>query len=174
MANDHFKTSQENKFMLQSINQRLDEMSTHHKMLENQIAQQASSSTRYQGKLPSKPDFHQKEHVNAITLRSGTAYKSPPPKEKDTSPRMPIIVEEGEEEVEEEIPTPREVPSKSSTKEVAKDTTKEPSPYKPPMPFPQRQLKKNNDSHFQKICGDDEEDQCDTTNLRGNIPNAPL
>ncbi|CAM8900160.1 unnamed protein product [Rhodiola kirilowii] len=132
MAQDQFKASQENKFMFQSINQRLDEMSTHHKMLENQIAQQASGSTRYQGKLPSKPDFHQNEHVNAITLRSGTAYKLPSPKEKDASTRMPIIIEEGEEEVEEEIPTPKGVPSKSSTNEV----TKEPSPYKPPMPFP--------------------------------------
>ncbi|CAM8956790.1 unnamed protein product [Rhodiola kirilowii] len=148
LAQDQFKASQENKFMFQSINQRLDEMSTHHKMLENQIAQQASGSTRYQGKLPSKPDFHQNEHVNAITFRSGTAYKSPSPKEKDESTRMPIIIEEGEEEVEEEIPTPKEVPSKSSTK----GATKEPSPYKPPMPFPQRQLKKNNESHFQKFA----------------------
>ncbi|CAM8885367.1 unnamed protein product [Rhodiola kirilowii] len=35
LAQDQFKASQENKFMFQSINQRLDEMSTHHKMLEN-------------------------------------------------------------------------------------------------------------------------------------------
>ncbi|CAM8959357.1 unnamed protein product [Rhodiola kirilowii] len=65
---------------------------------------------------------------------------------------MPIIIEEGEEEVEEEIHMPKETPSKISAKEVAKDTTKEPSPYKPPMPFPQRQLKKNNESHFQKFA----------------------
>ncbi|CAM8905422.1 unnamed protein product [Rhodiola kirilowii] len=127
-------------------------MSTHHKMLETQIAQQASSSTRYQGKLPSKLEFHHNEHVNAITLRSGTTYTSPSPKEKDTSTRMPIIIEEGEEEIEEEFPMPKEVASKTSTKEVAKDTTKEPPPYKPPMPFPQRQLKKNNESHFQKFA----------------------
>ncbi|CAM8895881.1 unnamed protein product [Rhodiola kirilowii] len=152
MAQDQFKASQENKFMFQSINQRLDEMSTHHKMLENQIAQQASSSTRYPGKLPSKPDFHQNEHVNAISLRSGTTYKPPTPKEKDASTRMPIIVEEGEDEVEEEIPAPKEVPSKRSTKEVTKNAPKEPSPYKPPMPFPQRQLKKNNESHFQRFA----------------------
>ncbi|CAM8964155.1 unnamed protein product [Rhodiola kirilowii] len=137
---------------LQSMNQRMDEMSTHNKMLENQIAQQASSSARHPGKLPSKPDFHQNEHVNAISLRSGTTYKPPSPKEKDTSARMPIIVEESEEEVEEEIPTPKEVPPRSSMKETAKDATKEPSPYKPPMPFPQRQLKKNNESHFQKFA----------------------
>ncbi|CAM8903112.1 unnamed protein product [Rhodiola kirilowii] len=95
LAQDQFKASQENKFMFQSTKQRLDEMAIHHKMLENQIAQQASGSTRYQGKLPSKLDFHQNEHVNAITLRSGTTYKPPSPKEKDASTRMPIIIEEG-------------------------------------------------------------------------------
>ncbi|CAM8904938.1 unnamed protein product [Rhodiola kirilowii] len=47
---------------------------------------------------------------------------------------------------------PKEVPSKNSTNEVAKDATKEPSPYKPPMPFPQRKLKKDNESHFQKFA----------------------
>ncbi|CAM8934899.1 unnamed protein product [Rhodiola kirilowii] len=93
--------------------QKMDEMSTHNKMLENQIAQQASSSARYPGKLPSKPDFHQNEHVNAISLRSGTTYKPPSPREKNASARIPIIVEESEEEVEEEIPTPKEVPSKA-------------------------------------------------------------
>ncbi|CAM8896361.1 unnamed protein product [Rhodiola kirilowii] len=149
------KAAQDSAMMfqtLQTMNQRMDEMSTHNKLLENQIAQQASSSAKYPGKLPSKLDFHQNEHVNAISLRSGTTYKPPSPKEKDTSARMPIIVKESKEEVEEEIPTPKEVPSKSSMKEAAKESTKEPPPYKPPMPFPQRQLKKNNESHFQKFA----------------------
>ncbi|CAM8994451.1 unnamed protein product [Rhodiola kirilowii] len=83
---------------------KMDEMSTHNKMLENQIAEQASSSTRYPGKLPSKPDFHQDEHVNAITLRSGKDYE--PPQSK---------------------------------------------PEKPPVPFPQRFLKKKNDQHFNRF-----------------------
>ncbi|CAM8957561.1 unnamed protein product [Rhodiola kirilowii] len=122
------KAAQDNAMMYQALTQRMDEMSTHSKMLETQLAQQASSSSRQQGKLPSKLDFHQNEHVNAISLRSGTTYKPPSPKEKDASTRMPIIVEEEEEEVEEEIPTPKEVPSKSSTKEMAKDATKKPSP----------------------------------------------
>ncbi|CAM8943254.1 unnamed protein product [Rhodiola kirilowii] len=158
IVQDQVKVNNENKFMFQSINQtlqtmgqRMDEISTHNKMLENQIAQQASSSTRYPGKLPSKPDFHQNEHVNAISVRSGSTYKPPTPKEKDESTRMLIIVEEGEDEVKEETPAPKEVPSKSSTKEVTKNAPKEPSPYKPPMPFPQRQLKKNNESHFQNL-----------------------
>ena len=49
----------------------MDQLATHNKMLENQIASQASSSNSYQmGKLPSQPE-NPREHVKAITLRSG-------------------------------------------------------------------------------------------------------
>ncbi|XP_078169258.1 uncharacterized protein LOC144563653 [Carex rostrata] len=40
-----------------------------------QVAQQASSSFRQQGILPSKPDINPREYTNAITLRSGTEYQ---------------------------------------------------------------------------------------------------
>ncbi|KAJ9145691.1 hypothetical protein P3X46_028044 [Hevea brasiliensis] len=40
-------------------------------MLENQIAQQASSSSKAAGKLPSQPEMNPREHCKAVTLRSG-------------------------------------------------------------------------------------------------------
>ncbi|CAM8962357.1 unnamed protein product [Rhodiola kirilowii] len=139
MAQDQFKASQDNKFMFQAINQRLDEISAHNKMLETQIAQQASSSTKAQGKLPSRPDYHQTEHCNAvfveeeeesspvhvdaITLKSGKVYESPKP--KATRNQKPKVNEgdEGKNEVE----NPK--------------SSEEPPPYVPPLPFPQRQVK---------------------------------
>ena len=49
----------------------MDQLATHNKMLENQIASQASSSNSHQmGKLPSQPE-NPREPVKAITLRSG-------------------------------------------------------------------------------------------------------
>ncbi|CAM8953685.1 unnamed protein product [Rhodiola kirilowii] len=47
------KAAQDNAMMYQALTQRMDEMSTHSKMFETQLAQQASSSSRQQGKLPS-------------------------------------------------------------------------------------------------------------------------
>ncbi|KAJ9146095.1 hypothetical protein P3X46_028405 [Hevea brasiliensis] len=49
----------------------VDQMATHNKMLENQIAQQDSSSnSKAFGKLPSQPE-NTREQCNAVTLRSG-------------------------------------------------------------------------------------------------------
>ncbi|CAM8972743.1 unnamed protein product [Rhodiola kirilowii] len=123
LAQDQFNASQENKFMFQAINQRLDEISAHNKMLETQIAQQASSSTKAQGKLPSRPDYHQTEHcnaifleeeesspmhINAIALKSGKVYESPKPKPKATSNQKLKMNEGDEGENEVEIPKSRE------------------------------------------------------------------
>ncbi|CAM8890486.1 unnamed protein product [Rhodiola kirilowii] len=101
-------------------NQRLE---THNKMLENQIAQQAESSTRAQGKLPARPEQGQREHINAVTLRSGKEI----------------------EDLDEEVPNPQT----QKVKEVGKEKD-ELRPYTPPIPFPQR-LKKN-DKKFSKFA----------------------
>ncbi|CAM8956670.1 unnamed protein product [Rhodiola kirilowii] len=83
---------------MEQMLKKMDEMSTHNKMLENQIAQQASSSARYPGKLPSRPDFHQDEHVNAITLRSGKDYEPPQSKPEVPKPQIEVEIEEEKEE----------------------------------------------------------------------------
>ncbi len=49
----------------------MDQLATHNKMLENQIAQQASSLSKTAGKLPSQPEMNPKEDCKAVTLRIG-------------------------------------------------------------------------------------------------------
>ncbi len=49
----------------------MDQLATHNKMLENQIAQQVTSSSKAVGKLPSQPEMNPKEHCKAVTLKSG-------------------------------------------------------------------------------------------------------
>ncbi|KAG8655534.1 hypothetical protein MANES_04G049450v8 [Manihot esculenta] len=48
---------------------KVDQLATHNKMLENQIAQQASSSNKATGKLPSQLE-NPRKHYNAIILRT--------------------------------------------------------------------------------------------------------
>ncbi|CAM8904950.1 unnamed protein product [Rhodiola kirilowii] len=72
---------QELKEVKQS-NQRLE---THNKMLEKQIAQQVKSSTRAQEKLPARPEQRQREHCNAVMLRSGKELEDELPKKKKFS-----------------------------------------------------------------------------------------
>ncbi|CAM8940378.1 unnamed protein product [Rhodiola kirilowii] len=52
-------------------------------MLENQITQQAESSTRAQGKLPTQPEQGQREHCNAVTLRSSKKLEDEQPNKKN-------------------------------------------------------------------------------------------
>ena len=70
--NEEFK--QQTQVMNEAIRQltsKVDSLATHNKMLENQIAHQASSSSRSQGMFPGKPEINPNEHCKAITLRSG-------------------------------------------------------------------------------------------------------
>ncbi|KAJ9178713.1 hypothetical protein P3X46_010573 [Hevea brasiliensis] len=46
-------------------------------MLENQITQQASSSSKATGKLPSQPEMNPREHCKAVSLRSGRTLVRP-------------------------------------------------------------------------------------------------
>jgi hypothetical protein len=56
---------------------KVDLLATQGKLLEIEVAQQASSSSRQHGQLPPKPDCNPNTSVKAITLRSGTAYDGP-------------------------------------------------------------------------------------------------
>ncbi|CAM8947559.1 unnamed protein product [Rhodiola kirilowii] len=122
------KAAQDSAMMFQIMNQRMDEMSTHNKMLEMQIAQQDESSTKAQGKLPARAEhdkkeycnalyiegsfeddfLERKEHCEAVTLRSGKKLEGVAPKK---------AAKENEERKEEL------------------------KPYSPPVPFPQRLIK---------------------------------
>ena len=52
-------------------------LTTHNKILESQIAQQASSSSTPPGRLPNKPELNPKEHYNVIVLGSGKHLEGP-------------------------------------------------------------------------------------------------
>ncbi|XP_058002266.1 uncharacterized protein LOC131179435 [Hevea brasiliensis] len=49
----------------------MDQLATYNKLLENQIAQQASSSSKVIGKLPSQSEMNPKQQCKAVILRSG-------------------------------------------------------------------------------------------------------
>ena len=73
------------------MNFKLEQIATHNHILEIQIAQQASSSkTKPLGKLPSQPEYVQKETCQAITLRSGMEV------EGSSSKKKIIVVDDGE------------------------------------------------------------------------------
>ncbi|CAM8990443.1 unnamed protein product [Rhodiola kirilowii] len=116
-------------------------------MLENQIAQQAESSTRAQGKLPARPEQGQREHINAVTLRSGKELEGEQPRKKKVSFDLGGQASAEIEELDEEVPNPQTQKEKEVEKE--KDELK---PYTPPIPFPQRLKKKSNDKQFSKFA----------------------
>ena len=60
---------------IKQLASKVDLLTTHNKMLETQVAQQASSSSTPPGRLPSKPEQDPREQCNAIVLRSGTKIK---------------------------------------------------------------------------------------------------
>ncbi|XP_019155796.1 PREDICTED: uncharacterized protein LOC109152581 [Ipomoea nil] len=64
--------------VIKQLTERVDQLSAHNKMLENQLANQAStSSTRVTRKLPACPE-NPREYLNAITTRSGKQLQDPP------------------------------------------------------------------------------------------------
>ncbi|XP_010532411.1 PREDICTED: uncharacterized protein LOC104808430 [Tarenaya hassleriana] len=116
------KTNQEFRAQFASID-------AHFKIIDNHIAQLASASQRPSGSLPGKPETNPREHVNAITLRSG--------KQVDVEDRP--MVERGK-----------------SSKTVVVDITDDepelayvpPPPRPPPVPFPSHLRKHNEDNQF--------------------------
>ena len=64
--------NKQNEEQFKQLHSKIEQLATHNRILETQIAQQASSSnTKPLGKLPSQPEYVQKESCQAITLRSG-------------------------------------------------------------------------------------------------------
>nr|GMD63551.1 uncharacterized protein LOC109185573 [Ipomoea batatas] len=118
------------------MSKKLDQLSAPNKMLERQIANQAStSSTKVTGKLPACPE-NPREHVNAIITRSGKKLEEPPlPVYK---PRPSKIVDvEIEEKLEEEEANPHVLNASPQSHE--KDEKEKPErKYVPPLPFPQK------------------------------------
>ncbi|XP_020245172.1 uncharacterized protein LOC109823298 [Asparagus officinalis] len=129
--NEEFRN--QNRIMsdvIKNLTSKVDSLATHNKMLENQItqlAQQFNSSSRSLGMFPGQPETNPKGSINAITLRSGKELEGPMMRNDHTD-----VVDESEKLVSSE----KEHSSEKVERYVA------PAPYKPPLPFPQRNLKK--------------------------------
>nr|XP_023894290.1 uncharacterized protein LOC112006229 [Quercus suber] len=119
--------------------------------LKVQIGQLSSMLTeRTTGTLPSNTVTNPKEHVKAISLRSGRTYEEP----KVTNAKQNEDVDNEESKMKEAESEMKEVEQAKKTKEneraskskKSREVTFEtyPSIYDPPIPFPQR-LRKNND-----------------------------
>ncbi|CAM8912980.1 unnamed protein product [Rhodiola kirilowii] len=132
---------------LMDMQTKFERLETHNKMLENQIAQQAESSIRAQGKLPARPEQGQREHCNAVTLRSGNELEGEQPKRRKVSFDLGGQASAEIEELDEEVPNPQSQKEKAVEKE--KDELK---PYTSLIPFPQRLKKKSNDKQFLKFA----------------------
>jgi Aspartyl protease len=120
----------------------IKQQSTQIKMLENQVAQQASSSSRQPGTLPGNPELNLREHCKAVILRNGFEYENPTiTRDGDSIPPQNILPR-----VSAEVLTEKEAPKVSEeVSQQEEEPRYDPPPYKPPIPFPQRlaKVKKN-------------------------------
>ncbi|XP_010556414.1 PREDICTED: uncharacterized protein LOC104825742 [Tarenaya hassleriana] len=74
-----------------AFKKQMDGVHAHLKILDNQVAQLASSSSsRQQGTLPGKNETNPREHINAVELRSGKQLPeiTPPMAERGPTPRL--------------------------------------------------------------------------------------
>ncbi|XP_019189399.1 PREDICTED: uncharacterized protein LOC109183791 [Ipomoea nil] len=132
---------------IKQVTGRLDQLSTHNTMLENQLANQASTScTKVTGKLPACPE-NPREHVNAIVTRSGNVLGEPSLPIKTSTSNKSVDVEIEEKLEEEEVEPAVLTPKSQSHDEVEKLVRM----YEPPLlPFPQKfqkQVKEKVPSH---------------------------
>ncbi|XP_021765948.1 uncharacterized protein LOC110730453 [Chenopodium quinoa] len=134
---------------MQSRDAQIDSILAHNKIMDNQIAQLSSAlQTRQQGALPSQP-VQPTDHVNAITLRSGSKYDGPS-MPKDDEPIITNIVN-----LDFVIPnivvtspalqgiTPKKDKNQDKSGDVHKPVIK--------LPFPNRHLKSKLDKQFGKF-----------------------
>ncbi|CAM8960301.1 unnamed protein product [Rhodiola kirilowii] len=127
---------------LQGIEHSIEQITTHGRMVDNQIAQLASSASREHGKLPSKLDPNHRESVNAITLRGGKQLEMLPA--QSTRPQATYSAPN---------PTPPEEETSKEAESRAENfaPTVEPPPYVPPVPLPQQLKATRRDKEFMQF-----------------------
>ncbi|XP_020254122.1 uncharacterized protein LOC109831194 [Asparagus officinalis] len=141
--NEEFRN--QNRIMndaIKNLASKVDSLATHNKMLENQVtqlAQQFNSSSRSLGMFPEQPETNPKESINAITLRSGKELETPMMRSdhRDVGDESEKLVTSEKEHIGEK--------GEKVERYVA------PAPYKPPLPFPQRQVKAKLEKQFGKF-----------------------
>lgn len=128
---------------VRELSSKIDQLAAQNRILENQIAQQASNSVRPNGALPGKPEPNPREHCKDITLRSGRAIA-----DHDETRNDERGMESEEDKNEEQVAVEEDKQPKNN-KENPK--TAAPPPYRPPVPFPQRLAKPKADQKFSKF-----------------------
>ena len=141
--------NKQNEEQFKQINSKLEQIATHNRILETQIAQQASSSNiKPLGKLSSQPEYVQKQSCQAITLRSDKEV------EKDLNKNKRVIDDDGGVEVKE-----MDLRNKDDEKNVKKGSKGDALPSKNDepkvdirtLPFPWRFIRRNLDKQFGKF-----------------------
>ncbi|WJX45921.1 hypothetical protein P8452_32768 [Trifolium repens] len=143
--NQNIHTSEQ----IKKLNNKLDVLATHNRMLETQIsqvAQQQASTSAPAGIFPGQPEQNPKGHVNVVILRSGTQYDGPADPRTKNSVMQPNTNETIEREDDQ-----NEKDKEDKSEEVKKKTYVSPPPYKPPIPYPQRFEKSKNEGQFKKF-----------------------
>ncbi|XP_057999326.1 uncharacterized protein LOC131178386 [Hevea brasiliensis] len=140
MMESFLAAQQQQNEMIKQLASRMDQLTTHNKLLENQIAQQASSSSKTAGKLPSQSEMNPREHCKAVTLRSRRILEQ---SKEELTERTSDKSENQTEEKKEK--------AKVNQEEEARKKKKLLEPYQLPLPFPQRFWKAKLDKHFGKF-----------------------
>ncbi|XP_020209360.1 uncharacterized protein LOC109794317 [Cajanus cajan] len=111
---------------IQNLAVKVENITLHNKMLENQIAQLMPSSNNSPGKFPGKTVANPAENVNAVTLRSGKKLDRPVSNQNDNI------------EIDEDASPMVEKPEKERLEKEKVSSSKPQTVYRPPIPFPQR------------------------------------
>ncbi|XP_021769895.1 uncharacterized protein LOC110734157 [Chenopodium quinoa] len=129
------------------MNQQIQELKAHNKMVDSQLAQVAkNSSLNSSSKLPGQPNTNpshnlkQPDTCKAITLRSGSSYEGPKGSEE--------VEKEGKDKKgDEEVNVEKEVGDKKSKGKDPIDTSK----YDNPVPYPWRVAERRLNDKFAKF-----------------------
>ncbi|GJU60467.1 hypothetical protein Tco_1238233 [Tanacetum coccineum] len=135
------------------------------KMLSKFITSNTASSSN-SGTLPSQTVTNPREHVNAITTRSGKTYEGPstplvptlvvstPLKEPEQNPETSMDkVKKPSSENTAQVPPPEdhdsifiEIPKPKAKKTVSEPNSLEPNSYQPKLPYPERMKVREKDT----------------------------
>src|SRR4051812_24286270 len=133
---------------MQENDARLKNQEASIKNIETQIGQLMNLLTaRAQGALPSDTEKNPREHVNAITLRSGTRYDEPPMK-TSTEVAKEREIPPTEKEVNDEVNEQEE--KEKERKRVEEGVQKYKEKYDR-ISFPSRLKKQTEDTHYRKF-----------------------
>ncbi|XP_019170955.1 PREDICTED: uncharacterized protein LOC109166457 [Ipomoea nil] len=141
------KSQLQSEERIDQVNERLDQLSAHNNMLENQLANQAStSSTKVTGKLPACTE-NPIAHVNAIVTRTGKILSELSLPIETSIPNKIVDVEIEEKLDEEEVEPAILKPNPQVRDEMEKPVRR----YEPPFPFPQKFQKQVKESRWKKF-----------------------